>query len=97
MTIEQKKARYLALAHALQTGVAYKMEKDASDTAPKHLRVGVNMALVQHSALVLLLMKKGVITEDEYWDAQIEALEREVQSYQQELQKLYGVNSIKLG
>lgn len=96
MTLEEKRERYAALCHAMQTGVAYKMEKDVSDTTPKHLRVGINSALVQDSALALLLMKKGIITEDEYFDAVNEAMEREVKSYQEELRHLYGVD-ITLG
>lgn len=96
MSIEDKKQRYLALCHAMQTGVAYKLEKDARDTSPKHLRVGINSALVQDSALVHLLLKKGIITEDEYWDAVNEAMEQEVQIYQALLRRLYGADNITL-
>lgn len=96
MSLQEKRERYAALCHAMQTGVAYKMQKDASETAPKHLRVGINSALVQDSALALLLMKKGIITEDEYFDAVNEAMEREVKGYQEELRRLYGAD-ITLG
>ncbi len=96
MTLEEKKSRYAELAHAMQTGVAYKMERGSSETSPKHLRVGVNAAMSDHTALAQLLMKKGVISEDEYLDALIEAMEREVQMYQTELSKLYGGVKINL-
>lgn len=96
MNLQEKRERYVALCHAMQTGVAYKLEKDPSDTTPKHLRVGINSALVQDSALALLLMKKGIITEDEYFDAVNEAMEREVKEYREELSRLYGAN-ITLG
>ena len=96
MNLEEKRERYASLCHAMQTGVAYKMAKDANETATKHLRVGVNSALVQDSALALLLMKKGIITEDEYFDAVNEAMEREVKGYEEELSRLYGT-SITLG
>ena len=96
MGLQEKRERYAALCHAMQTGVAYKMAKDTNETAPKHLRVGVNSALVQDSALALLLMEKGIITEDEYFDAVNEAMEREVKGYEEELKRLYGV-SVTLG
>jgi len=96
MTIEEKKAKYAALGHAMQTGVAYKMELDPSETTAKHLRVGVNAAMCDHAALAQLLMKKGVLTEDEYLDALIESMEREVAGYQDELNRLYGGVKITL-
>lgn len=96
MTIEEKRARCEALLHAIQTGVAFKMEKDGHDTTPKHLRVGLNAAMVEHAALAALMIKKGIITEEEYVDQLIIELEHEATSYQAELEKLYGTNSIKL-
>ena len=90
MTLEEKKKKYAALTHAMQTGVAYKMERAPAETTPQHLRVGVNCAMSEQGALVGLLMKKGIITEDEYLDALIESMEGEVQSYQTELTELYG-------
>lgn len=91
MTLEEKKAKYKSLCHAMQTGVAFVMEKDPSGTSPKHLRVGINSAMVEHGALVSLMVKKGLITEDEYYDSLIEFMEREVQRYRDELEAIYGV------
>src|SRR5687768_12035238 len=96
MNLEEKRERYLALCHAMQTGVAFKMEKDAKDTTPKHLRVGINAAMSDHGALVGLLFKKGIITEEEYYDALIESMEREVQMYQSKIEELYGAGPIKI-
>lgn len=96
MTIEEKREKCAALAHAMQTGVAYKMPKDSSDTEPKHLRVGINMAMIEHAALAGLLMRKGIITEDEYLDSLIVELEREVDLYQQEISQLYGASNFTL-
>lgn len=90
MTLEEKREKYLKLCHAMQTGVAFKMEKDNKDTTPKHLRVGINAAMSDHAALVSLLVKKGVITEEEYYDALIESMEREVEMYRNKLKELYG-------
>lgn len=67
--------RYRQAAHAMQSGVAFK--KDKKDQEPKHLRVGVNAAMVDHSALVHLLIEKGVITEAEYTKRAADAMERE--------------------
>lgn len=97
MTIEEKRRRYQEIAHAMQTGVAYVMEKDPSAASPKHLRVGVNMAMIEHSVLTNLLIQKGIITEDEYWDEVIKTLEREVEMYTQQVRKLYGTDKITLG
>lgn len=90
MSIEQKQDKYRQLCHAMQTGVAYSMEKNPSDTTPKHLRVGINSAMAEHAALVDLLITKGVITLDEYYDYLIKFMEREVDMYQSELETRYG-------
>lgn len=96
MTIEEKQSKYLALLHAMQTGVGFKLQKDASEADPKQVRTGINSALVSHGALVALLVNKGLITLDEYYDSLIEALEREVKMYEEQLSKQYGGASITL-
>lgn len=80
--------RYELASHAMQTGVAVEIDfniqagkKDAA-TSPKHLRVGINSAMVEHSAMVSLLMKKGIITELEYAETLAEAMEIEVERYE---------------
>lgn len=64
---------YNQALHGMQTGVAIEqkgLNPDASGpTSPKHLRVGVNSAMVETAALALLLMEKGVFTEEEYSEA----------------------------
>ena len=81
MTLDEKKTRYQELLHAMQSGVAFWMEYDPVEVAPKHLRVGINSALVSASATALALFRKGVLTEDEYFDALIELTEADVASY----------------
>jgi hypothetical protein len=76
--------RYLAAAHAMQTGVAYQMQLTAAHE-PKHLRVGVNSALVNSAALATLLIEKGVFTLDEYEKALADAMEREVVNYEKDM------------
>lgn len=89
-TIAELHDRYLAAAHAMQTGVAFKMDHDPGETSPKHLRVGVNSAMVETSALALLLIEKGVFTMVEYRTALAEAMERERDMYQEWLNARYG-------
>lgn len=76
------------LGHAIQSGVAMEMELGSKDTEPKHLRVGVNLAMAQHSALTKLLIEKGLFTEEEYFDAQITLMKVEVAMYEKRLSDL---------
>lgn len=96
MAKERDNAKYEALAHAVQSGVAAKMHIAPEETEPKHLRVGVNMAMVESAALAGLLMEKGVFTEAEYRQALIAMLQREVGSYETFLSNHYG-RKITLG
>lgn len=89
--------RYLQLAHAMQSGVAF--SKDKRDLEPKHLRVGVNSAMVVHGGLVELLIAKGVFTRDEYMAAITDSMQREVDTYREKIAREQGVpvDKIKLG
>jgi hypothetical protein len=82
--------RYRAAAHAMQTGVAYELELDPSPGTPKHLRVGVNSSMVEHSALTRLLITKGVITWAEYYGALADAMETERDLYAARLSAHFG-------
>lgn len=79
------KERYTNAVHAMQSGVATLMNFDANETSPKHLRVGVNSALCDSSALAKLLISKGLITEEEYLKAEADMMEEEVKRYEQSL------------
>lgn len=87
---DEDKQRYLAAAHGMQTGVAAMMYKDPAETQPKHLRVGVNSAMSNISALAELLIDKGVITHDEYIAAVADAMERERDAYEERINAAYG-------
>lgn len=82
--------RYKALCHAMQSGVAAEIAKDDRSVQLKHLRVGINVALCDHSALVQLLIEKGVVTSDEYLARIVAEMEAEVQRYEARLEKMYG-------
>jgi len=76
----------------MQSGVAAEMNLPARSTAtePKHLRVGVNSALVDSAALAELLISKGIITEAEYLEALASAMEREAAQYEERLSAHFG-------
>lgn len=88
--VEKLKDRYVALVHAMQSGVAMLMHHEPGETEPKHLRVGVNSALCDSGALAELLLAKGVFTEEEYLKAICTTLERDVKSYESKLEAIYG-------
>lgn len=75
----------------MQSGVAYEMERDPKPASPKHLRVGVNVALCDHAALVRLLMAKGLFTEEEYFSTLADEMEREKARYEARLTELLNV------
>lgn len=90
---------YLAAAHAMQTGAAVELEHGGGEECnPKHLRVGVNSAMVEHAALAKLLIGKGVIHEDEYMEALEQMMMVEVKSYEERLwERGYLPQGVKLG
>lgn len=85
--MNQKEAmqRYSRAAHAVQTGVALEKERGSKDTEPKHLRVGINLTKTDHAALVRLLIAKGILTEEEYYEAICESVEAEQHAYEERL------------
>lgn len=90
--------RYLDAAHAMQSGVAMMMNYKPQETEPKHLRVGINSAMVDNAAVAKLLIKKGIITEQEYNDAVTEEMELEAKRYEEAVNAHLGGNTnIKLG
>jgi len=91
-SLEELKEEYKSLCHAMQSGVAAKMNVDDSECKPKHLRVGVNSSMVDSSALARLLMRKGIIVEQEYYEILVEVMREEVESYKKFLSDHYGSN-----
>ena len=77
--------RYVAAAHAMQSGVAVMMTRDGRSTSPKHLRVGINSALCNHAALVRLLIAKGLFTQEEYTKEVADEMEREKERDEKEI------------
>lgn len=82
--------RYLKAAHAMQSGVAMMMNHRAEETAPKHLRVGVNSAMVDSAALARLLIAKGVFTAEEHAAALADEMQREADGYELKISNVVG-------
>lgn len=95
--IEQLRNEYLAMAHAMQSGVAMWIEVgDGQEITRKHLRVGINSAMSDHGALVALLLEKGIITEEEYYIKLIEYMKRERDSYAKKISEKMGGQIVTL-
>ena len=94
MTEKEFMERNTALRHAIQTGVALTTNGEQEDT--KHLRTGLNANMCEMTAVIKLLIDKGIITREEYFDYSIDILEREVARYEQILIEQSG-SRIKLG
>lgn len=91
------RVEYGRLAHAVQSGIKAMSEVGmTSDQTPKHLRVGVNMAMVNQAAVAHLLIKKGVFTEVEYMEALVMMLAREIKDYEGKLSDKMG-SKVTLG
>lgn len=87
---------YNRLAHAVQTGVMYVLERDPSGASPKHLRTGVNTAKVELGALCKLLIDKGLVTQDEVFGYILDGLRDEIAMYERQLKQQFGAE-ITLG
>jgi hypothetical protein len=97
MTAEEFLAEYERLGHAIQTGTAYEHELiSPTSGTPKHLRTGLNCVMSDVGALAHLLIEKGVISDQEYYAAMIEGLQREVADHERRLTARIG-RPIQLG
>jgi len=80
----------------MQTGVAMKMNFDSSETEPKHLRVGVNSAMVETATLFTILMNKGIFTQEEFDIELTRQMNLEADKYEKEIQAHYPNTKITL-
>jgi hypothetical protein len=80
-------AKLAKLTHQVQSAVAFLQQHAASsgkrfpECEPKHLRVGVNSALIEASALARLLLAKRLITSAEYFGSLVVTWEQERDAY----------------
>lgn len=76
------------LSHRVQSGIAFLMSnaemhgKRFPQCEPKHLRVGINSAMIEASALARLMLAKKICTADEYFEMIIQVWREEVERYQ---------------
>ena len=76
--LTEYRERYMKAMHAVQSGVAMEIESGHSGAhEPKHLRVGINSAMVTDRAVACLLIAKGLVTAEEYYEAVAVAAEHE--------------------
>jgi hypothetical protein len=95
MDIGSVRARWEAAAHRIQTATAlrfsleYPWMDERLQKALKHIRVGVDTTKADQGALAGLLIAKGIITQQEYFDAglkgQIEEADRQEQWLQEQM------------
>lgn len=87
--------RYERAAHAMQSGVKGHMEFSPGgmsvDTMPKHLRTGLNSAMVETSVLGRLMLEKKLITREEYLRTLADVMEEEAHRYETMLSEITGV------
>ena len=82
--------KYEKLAHAIQSAIALAMNYDTSFVSPKNLRVGIDLTKSDQGALQELLIKKGIITEEELERELINGLQRELDFQTQQARKRFG-------
>jgi hypothetical protein len=92
---DELQRRYEIAAHAVQAGVAMELNDapphiSQSAASPKMLRTGVNLAMVEHGALVRTLISKGLFTEEEYFEQLVLGVEAEKAAYEARLSARFG-------
>jgi hypothetical protein len=91
---------YEELGHAVQTGVKYEQETRETHRSTadhlKHLAVGNCLRAADMEGLTVLLIAKGIITEQEYLDAILASAEREVELFEARANKAIGIIDPKL-
>lgn len=92
---EEDRTRYMHHAHRMQTGVEF--NKNKNDQTPKMLRVGINSAMSDQGGLATLLIQKGIITIDEYEKTVADAMQREADRYETEINKQHQDGKLRLG
>ncbi len=88
---------YEAALHGVQSAVKYEMEHDAhGSTRPllddlKHLRVGIDARASDAAGLGGLLIKKGIITLEEYNEAMRLAMNEELARYEEHVRRRFAL------
>jgi hypothetical protein len=73
--------QYQKKAHAIQSAIQFEISTGGEASAgasPKHLRTGLNLVMCDLGSLLDLLVKKGIITDDEVIQATLDGLDGEI-------------------
>ena len=79
---------YEEAAHGVQTAIAFDISEGRKTTEPKHMRVGIDMSKADMLGLAVLLIKKGIITYDEYIEAMRLSANEELAMREEEVEHL---------
>lgn len=100
MSPQQKKEYYYQLMHAVQSGTKFYMswategrgskiaQEVPSEFHLELLRAGLANVMCEFGAIVDLLMKKGILTEEEVINKFIEYYQSEVRSYERKISQV---------
>ena len=81
------------LTKGIQKGIEYISQTDFTEIQPKQMRLELNIMMIQHNALVEVLVDKRLITKEEYTQYVIRHMEQEIQAYKEDLHVIYGENA----
>jgi hypothetical protein len=85
---------YESALHGVQSAIAFEYERENPQQdmrrIRKHLRVGIDSAHSSHAALADLLIKKGIISRDEYKEHVRLLMNHELHLYETRLSKQFG-------
>ena len=79
---------YEEAAHGVQTAIAFDISEGRKATEPKHMRTGIDMSKADMLGLAVLLIKKGIITYDEYIEAMRLSANEELAMREEEVEHL---------
>lgn len=93
MTNTEFQIRYNTAMQRMQSAIAFEFNNEWTSSAKdaKHLRVGINSALMEHGALISLLLKKGIFTETEYFESLLTFAVMEADRVEREVKKKFNL------
>lgn len=97
MDKREMQRRYANAMHGIQTAILFEIEHvglNNAEASPKHLRTGINSAMVNDHAVAKLLVAKGIFTEQEYAVAVMEAAEEELASMTERVRNSTGFKDV---
>jgi hypothetical protein len=97
VTTPEKNEEYKRLAHAIQSAIAYQMNLNSTFTSPKHLRVGIDILKGEQASFARLLISKGIITEEEYFDSILDGLRAELEFQTNQARERSGFDNLSFG